>query len=351
MTHFKAEKLSRREFLEQAAAAAASAAAVGMGLTGAAGQDSPGGATTQPTLAELVRLVPTRTAAPKQARVVIVKDARAFSAEGKVRPEIVKAMLEAALMALSGTKQPAQAYRKYFREDDFVALKYNELGGAAIVTAPALREAMTAGLIEHVGIDAERIVPIGRVTRYRGKYRGWSRPETIHTTHVTTSISSVFAEHATAIVSMPVCKTHSSHGVTGALKLNLGSINSPYKFCGDENWPNLWKNLPELNSLATFRKKTRLIVMDALRPQYDKGPNHNAAYRFYYNALIVSTDPVAIDAVALKTLEDARRRQQKRFRPIEYGRKMLAFAEAIGVGVADQRKIRISEIDLSAGKA
>lgn len=342
MSRHQASRLSRREFLAQAAAVAASAATTQI----AAGAETTKPAAGGDAIAELVKRVQRRTDPPKEARVVVVTDRRVLDAAHRTDAAILRRMLQKALVSLSGADDAPAAWRRYFRKDDFVAIKYNEIGGAAIETNPALRTTVTQALTRHVGIDADKVVHIGRCTKYRGKYRGWGKTYPIRTTDHTTSFSSVFETHATAVCNLPVCKTHQARGVTCALKNHLGSVKNPYMFCGDDDWPRLWKNLPELNTLPPIKKKTRLIVVDALRPQYDKGPTHDPRHRFSHCSLIVTTDPVAADATALKIIERARKSKMKDWR-MPYARKMLAFAQALGVGVADEKKIRVTRIDLT----
>jgi len=339
MGNRQAGGISRREFL--AAAGAAAATATTGPPAGAAAKSA------EAEIAELVKKVPTRGEPPKAARVVIVRDTRVLDDAGRVRPDVLRAMVERALTALSGEDTAAAAWRRYFRKGDFVAMKYNELGGRAIVTRPELRRIATDALTGHVGVDAGKIVPIGRCTRYKGKYAGWGPEHVIHTFGYRTRFSDVFARHATAILSLPVVKTHQSGGVTCALKIHLGSVKNPYDFCGDNDWPRLWRNLPELSTLPEIKGKQRLIIADAIRPQYHKGPVHDPAWRFDHHRLIVSTDPVAVDAAAVKIVNDERRR--RKLAPLTWPVRMVAFAEALGVGLADPKKVKTTEIDLSKG--
>jgi uncharacterized Fe-S center protein len=46
--------------------------------------------------------------------------------------------------------------------------------------------------------------------------------------------------------------------------------------------------------------KTKLVLLDALRPLCDKGPQPDPRFMWDYKGLMASTDPVAIDAVGLE---------------------------------------------------
>jgi hypothetical protein len=54
----------------------------------------------------------------------------------------------------------------------------------------------------------------------------------------------------------------------------------------------IWR-IPELKS------KTRLVLVDALYPLCDKGPQPNPRYKLAYNGLIAGTDPVAVETVLI----------------------------------------------------
>lgn len=53
--------------------------------------------------------------------------------------------------------------------------------------------------------------------------------------------------------------------------------------------------------------KTRLVLVDALRPLCDKRPQADPRYLRDYNGLIAGTDPVATDTVGLNIIVEKRR--------------------------------------------
>jgi hypothetical protein len=52
--------------------------------------------------------------------------------------------------------------------------------------------------------------------------------------------------------------------------------------------------------------KTKLVLVDALRPLCDKGPQPDPRYMWDYKGLIAGTDPVAVEAVCLKIITQKR---------------------------------------------
>jgi hypothetical protein len=65
--------------------------------------------------------------------------------------------------------------------------------------------------------------------------------------------------------------------------------------------------LGEIWNLPFVKGKTRLVLVDSLYPLCDKGPQPDPRYRWTYNGLIAGTDPVAVEAVCLRIIEEKRR--------------------------------------------
>jgi hypothetical protein len=103
------------------------------------------------------------------------------------------------------------------------------------------------------------------------------------------------------------------------------------------------KNRPELNALGPIRTKTRLCIVDAIRPLYAGGPADNEEYRWDYRGLIVGTDPVAVSAVGMRILEAKREAALGKPWPMTFARELLACAQKIGLGNADPDRINLVE--------
>jgi len=106
------------------------------------------------------------------------------------------------------------------------------------------------------------------------------------------------------------------------------------------------RSLPELNALPPLRTKTRLVVIDAIRPLYAGGPFDAPEYRWDFRGLIVSTDPVAADAVGLRILEARRAKASGKAWPMNAARAMVAWGQRIGLGQADPARIDRVEVDM-----
>jgi len=65
--------------------------------------------------------------------------------------------------------------------------------------------------------------------------------------------------------------------------------------------------LGEIWHLPHVKGKTKLILVDALYPLCDKGPQADPRYKWPYSGLIAGTDPVAVETVCLRIIEEKRR--------------------------------------------
>jgi hypothetical protein len=136
-------------------------------------------------------------------------------------------------------------------------------------------------------------------------------------------------------------KDHMMAGITGALKNHYGSFDSPSRCHGNRCDPFI----ADLNLIPAIREKTRLIVMDALRPMANGGPILRRDALWDYHSLLVSRDPVAVDAMSWKII-DERRKETGLPSVAESGREPISIATAAskGLGVNDFDKMEIIKI-------
>ena len=64
--------------------------------------------------------------------------------------------------------------------------------------------------------------------------------------------------------------------------------------------------LGEIWNLPFVKGKTKLVLVDALYPLCDKGPQSDPRYKWAYNGLIAGTDPVAVETVCLEIINQKR---------------------------------------------
>jgi len=141
--------------------------------------------------------------------------------------------------------------------------------------------------------------------------------------------SQVLTRVCTALINMPVLKDHDLAGVSASMKNNYGVIHNPNRY-HDHNCDPF---VAHLNSYHHLMNKQRLVVCDAITAQCNAGPAFKPAWAWGYGGLLVSRDPVALDAVAYRIIED-RRKLKGLPTLLEAGRppRWLETASAMGLG-------------------
>jgi uncharacterized protein (DUF362 family) len=327
--------MHRREFMERTAAAGVGAAALGAMGTAALAADG---------------------------KSVVVKAVREDSVgEGlKVNAKVAAEMVHAVVMKLSGKATPEEAWKTYIRADDVVGIKINCLFGVGACTHPEVTAAVVAG-VRMAGVSPDRIIVWDREdgqleksgytvgmndgVLYTGVNGDWEdQPTDIHTCKG--RIAKILTQKITALVNVPVLKTHALAGMTQALKNHYGSFHNPSDAHGPKEGRKVHGGMcdpfiAELNALPCIRNKTRLIVADALCPVGNQGPQVRPQFTWAEKTMMAATDPVAIDMVGMKML-DAWRAKNNLPGIEESGSGKCVFTAAEkGLGTADMAKIEI----------
>jgi uncharacterized protein (DUF362 family) len=136
-----------------------------------------------------------------------------------------------------------------------------------------------------------------------------------------TCLSRLLTE-AAHLINVPVLKNHFEAGITFALKNHVGSGGESIKdrqkiFHLPPEEGNRWhkmfgrgqpiaSRIALMNTAPDIKKKTRLIVGDALFGVYTRGPAGEP--EFAHNGLIVGLDPVATDHQARLIIENERKK-------------------------------------------
>jgi uncharacterized protein (DUF362 family) len=285
-----------------------------------------------------------------KARVVIAKDTSVMASGGEVSASALDSMLSGCVKKLTGESEAVGAWKKLFKPDDIVGIKVNCLFGKGVSTRPEVANAIARGLMS-AGVKAENIIIWDRSTgdlikcgftpNKSGKGvqvvaddSDWG--ETIEQGAFKGRITRIISERVTAFVNAPILKTHSISGISCCLKNHYGSFDNPSSHHKDNCNPAM----ADFSSIPMVKDKARLVVVDAIRPQYDGGPGLSADVQFDNYSMLVSRDPAAADAVGLDIIQ--KKRQQVGLEAFPAKKiAWLASAQERGVGVSDLDKIEI----------
>ena len=272
----------------------------------------------------------------------------------------IKKMLDVAVPQALGVASAEAAWAMLYKPNDTVGIKVNCIA-PRLASHPELALAIADSLIA-AGVPADQIIIWDRDDReleasgyvinaenpgvkcYGTKPRwGYSRELTANSS-VGVRFSNIISRQCTAMVNVPVIKDHNIAGLSLSLKNYFGAIESPNKFHGNNCNPYV----ADVYSLPHVRKKSRLVIVDAISVLYEGGPtNVRSRYVWNYNGLLIGTDPVAVDQIGLMLLEDKRSAEGLPSLG-SIGREAKYIATAAdsdhNLGVNDPRHIRVVEI-------
>ncbi len=305
---------------------------------------------------------------PEKSRVVLVRHPGVIDADGRVQGRLLQEILDRAITEFSGRSAVADAWRQFVSPEDVVGLKINTLGLTEVQGTDytqhfsAINEAIASGLrragvkdknmvvwdrseeeMAQAGLTIQKNPEAMRVIANKAGRRdpGDYAPRAYPVGGLSSRVSRILAEVCTALINIPVPKTHGNSVFTCSLKNHYGSIDNPSRMhanaCCDPG-------IAEVNAIPVIREKQKLVVSDALLLVIERGPRWDRRFIRPYGGVIVGTDPVAVDAVALKILDD--KRAEDGMDRIAARVPHLALAEKLGLGQSRLDDIDLVEINL-----
>jgi len=277
------KKLTRRDFIRGTVGATLGASLVGINWSKAKG------------------------AAAESSLVTIVRDKNAMDAAKNVDTGILKNMVDQTLIKFTGKNSVKDAWLSLVKPNDMIGL----------VPTPHLNptheELVTA--VKNSLIDSG--IPEENITNAQG---GPDKPKA-----------------CTALIGLPALKAHWLTGIGTVLKLYILYSGSPRSYHEQNN-----SKLGEIWNLPFVKGKTRLVLVDALHPLCDKGPQPDPRYKWAYNGLIAGTDPVAVETVCLKIIMNKREAMRGEPWPISPPPLCLEAADKeYGLGTSQIENIKI----------
>jgi hypothetical protein len=264
------------------------------------------------TLAVSTMGLPWALAAEKTVRsslVTIVRDKNVMDAEFKIDSNILQAMLDKTVLQVTGKGTVQEAWGDLVTPNDVVGLVPTPHVNA---THEELVDVVKASLMREVGIPEENIIMAQGGKRRPGK--------------------------CTALISMPALKGHWLTGIGTVIKNYITYSGRPSNYHEERS-----ARLGEIWLIPEVQGKTRLVLVDAIHPLCDKGPQSDPRYKWAYNGLIAGTDPVAVETVCLKILTEKRRALRGEPWPITPPPICVEAADKVyGLGTSKWEEIKIA---------
>jgi uncharacterized protein (DUF362 family) len=295
-----------------------------------------------------------------RSKVILAKDKRFINDNGAVDASIISMAIDSALLKITNSKKPLDAWRSLFNKNDIVGIKLNCLTGNRFSPHTQIVEAIING-VKSTGVRESNIIIFERFNRElenagfnirRGSngFRGFGTDDLPSGGYdseplIMGSIGSCFSKIAsslcTAIVNVPVLKDHDLAGVSIGMKNFFGIIHNPNKYHDSNCNPYV----ADLNSHPFIKDKLRLIVCDAMKAQYHGGPAFKPQWTWDFQGMLIGTDPVALDSVGAQIIEK-KRREMNMSSLKKAGRepKYIQTAARLGLGVDDPTLIDVIAI-------
>jgi uncharacterized protein (DUF362 family) len=331
---------------------------------------------------------------PARSIVYRTEDSHAIG-DYEVNSGIVRRMVDELVVAVTGQPNVASAWGSLVKTTDVVGIKVCTNGAPLFSTHPAVVDAIEAGLMD-AGVPPQNIVVWDREEKllklagFRARSNGyrlmWSEknydlkvfvtspvsgrliygdmlfvskaPDVLWEARPTpdkdkkkrfvgdnlsaqSHVSNVLTHVVTKVINVPVLSDHFFCGLSGAL-FNMTIQNL-------DNWRRLVQSpingdpsIPEAYADPRIGEKVVLNIMDGLIALYAGAPIGDANYAIHYGTLYASKDPVALDAVALKRLDQWRTEAQ--MEPASKTAKYLKTAVDYRLGNADLNKIEVVDV-------
>ncbi len=245
--------------------------------------------------------------AARSSLITMVRDKKVMDADLNVDFDVLQKMLEQTMIKFTGKKNAKDAWLSIIKPADTVGLVSTEH------LNPTHDELVDAVKIALMGIG----VPKKKIKMAQG---GPGK-----------------AKACTALISLPALKAHWLTGIGTVLKNYITYSGNP-SYYHEENS----SKLGEIWHLPHVKGKTKLILVDALYPLCDKGPQPDPRYKWAYSGLIAGVDPVAADTVCLQIIQEKRRALRGEPWPLSPPPLCVEAADKVyGLGTSRMEEIKI----------
>jgi uncharacterized protein (DUF362 family) len=296
-------------------------------------------------------------------------------------PAIVRQLVDKVVMAATGQNSVAGAWRSLVSPQDRVGIKVATSGAPYCVSHCSVVEAIVAGL-EAAGIPRKQIVVWDRdldnlraagfdgrrgyTVRAIDPPRGYDREATFTAPVLGKLIwgdllfrekvrradgkrasesdqlssmshfATILSRNVTKIINVPVLTEEANCGIAGALyNMTVPNIDNWRRFLQLD--ASNTESIASLYADEHIAPKVVLHVLDALIAQYAGGPSFQPNYALHHGTIYASRDPVALDAIGLRKLEEWRK--PAKLGPIGKRADWLESAAQLGLGNFDAEHI------------
>lgn len=306
---------------------------------------------------------------------------------GKLNASVVARMVDGLVMGMTGKFSAGEAWGTWIKPTDRVGIKVASAAGGVAGTHPEVVRAIVDGL-RQAGVPSAQIIvwdkrlqdllSAGFVRDADGYQLRWTEggegydgrnpvilpvlgriisgdlafeqrtskrfsplfrePEPLSDE---SHFSRVLTAQVDKVINVPSMTDSFFTGIAGAIpNMTLGNLDNWRRFTKPPLFGNPY--LAELFAEPLIKDKVVVTIMDGLTLQFAGGPLPNPDYSRPHQTLYGGTDPVAIDALAVKLIDEYR--LPAKLPPIGAGADYIKSAEQLGLGCADPDRIEVRRI-------
>lgn len=303
----------------------------------------------------------------------------------KTNPHIVREMVNRLVMAVTGQSDVAKAWGSLVSPGERVGIKISAAGGELFTTHHDIVNAIVNGLAAaghprssiivwdrslggikeagyrpavdgyqvkaiapHDGYDAKAMLsaPLaGKLVWGDFEYVGGTGKMPLFADAEATSnvshFSKLISSDVDKVIDVPVMSVSETNGIAGCIyNMTIPNIDNWRRFAQGSRFGS--GSLAEIYANPLIAKKVVFNLMDGLMAQYAGGPQPQPNYAVHHGTLYASKDPVALDAIALKLLEEWRKRGS--LRPVGSVAAYIDIASELGLGNSAPNRIEVRNI-------
>ena len=303
----------------------------------------------------------------------------------KTNPHVVREMVNRLVMAVTGQSDVSKAWGSLVAPNDRVGIKISAAGGDLFTTHHDIVNAIADGLAAaghprssivvwdrslggireagyRPGVDGYQVKAIAPHDGYDAKATQsaplvgklvWGDFEFVGDTgkmplfadtDATSNVShfsKIISSEVDKVINVPVMSVSETNGIAGCIyNMTIPNIDNWRRFAQGTRFGA--ESLAEIYANPLIAKKVVLNLMDGLLAQYAGGPQPQPNYAVHDATLYASKDPVALDAIALKRLEEWRKRGS--LRPVGRVAAYIDVASQLGLGNSATNRIEVRNI-------
>jgi len=239
--------------------------------------------------------------------VTVVRDKNALDTYKNVNIQILKEMLEQALINHTGQKNSKKSWLSLVNPDDVIGLVPTDW---LYPTHDEVVDVVKSSLM-NAGFSQDKI----RLAQ--------GSPDS--------------AKECDSLIAIPSLKSHWLTGIGTVLKLYIMYSGNPSNYHQSNS-----ARLGEIWNLPFVKGKTKLVLVDSLYPLCNKGPQADPRYQWAYKGLIAGTDPVAVETVCLNIINKKREAIKGKIWPLSPPPICVEAADKVyGLGTSRIKEIKI----------